>query len=164
MLLQAGILTEPQKKNALIRTTVYGEPCLIFHRSKAGDTPLFIGKYNFNTDKSAENTFGFAEGDESWEFLNNTSDRSNFRSADFSDDGWKNDFEGRYPDGNEDISHMREVFTWVVSCKDNIEKFKAEFAEHFDKKTILFYDLITLVFGMVDQRAKTQFLTYYTGG
>lgn len=62
MLKEAGILTEPQKKNGLIRTTVYGEPCLIFHRASAGDTPLFIGKYNFNTDKSAENTFGFAEG------------------------------------------------------------------------------------------------------
>ena len=164
MLKEANIQTEPQKKNSLIRTTVYGEPCLIFHRSKAEDTPLFIGKYNFNTDKSAENTFGFAEGDESWEFLNNTSDRSNFRSADFSDDGWKNDFESRYPDGNEDISHMREVFTWVVSCKDDIEKFKAEFAEHFDKKTIIFYYIITLVFGMVDQRAKNQFLTFYVGG
>lgn len=164
MLKEAAIQTEPQKKNPLIRTTVYGEPCLIFHRSKAEETPLFIGKYNFNTDKSAENTFGFAEGDESWEFLNNTSDRSNFRSADFSDDGWKNDFEGRYPDGNEDISHMKEVFAWVVSCKDNIEKFKAEFDEHFDKKTIIFYYIITLVFGMVDQRAKNQFLTFYVGG
>lgn len=164
MLKEADIQTEPQKKNPLIRTTVYGEPCLIFHRSKAEDTPLFIGKYNFNTDKSAENTFGFADGDESWEFLNNTSDRSNFRSADFSDDGWKNDFEGRYPDGNEDISHMKEVFAWVVSCKDDIEKFKAEFAEHFDKKTIIFYYIITLVFGMVDQRAKNQFLTFYVGG
>lgn len=164
MLKEAGIQTEPQKKNSLVRTTVYGEPCLIFHRSNAEDTPLFIGKYNFNTDKSAENTFGFADGDESWEFLNNTSDRSNFRSADFSDDGWKNDFEGRYPDGNEDISHMKEVFAWVVSCKDNIEKFKTEFDEHFDKKTIIFYYIITLVFGMVDQRAKNQFLTFYVGG
>lgn len=164
MLKEAGIQTEPQKKNSLIRTTVYGEPCLIFHRSKAGETPLFIGKYNFNTDKSAENTFGFAEGDESWEFLNNTSDRSNFLSADFSGDGWKNDFEGRYPDGNEDISKMKEVFAWVVSCKGNVDKFKAELEQYFDKKTILFYDLITLVFGMVDQRAKNQFLTYYTGG
>ena len=164
MLKEAGIQTEPQKKNSLIRTTVYGEPCLIFHRSKAGETPLFIGKYNFNTDKSAENTFGFAEGDESWEFLNNTSDRSNFLSADFSGDGWKNDFEGRYPDGNEDISKMKEVFAWVVSCKGNVDKFKSELEQYFDKKTILFYDLITLVFGMVDQRAKNQFLTYYTGG
>ena len=164
MLKEAGIQTEPQKKNSLIRTTVYGEPCLIFHRSKAGETPMFIGKYNFNTDKSAENTFGFAEGDESWEFLNNTSDRSNFLSADFSGNGWKNDFEGRYPDGNEDISKMKEVFAWVVSCKGNVNKFKTELEQYFDKKTILFYDLITLVFGMVDQRAKNQFLTYYTGG
>ena len=164
MLKEAGIQTEPQKKNSLIRTTVYGEPCLIFHRSKAGETPMFIGKYNFNTDKSAENTFGFAEGDESWEFLNNTSDRSNFRSADFSGNEWKNDFEARYPDGNEDISKMKEVFAWVVSCKGNVSKFKSELEQYFDKKTIIFYDLITLVFGMVDQRAKNQFLTYYTGG
>lgn len=164
MLKQAKILTEPQKKDGLVRTTVYGEPCLIFHRDKASDTPQFIGKYNFNTDKSAENTFGFAEGDESWEFLNNTSDRSNFLSADFEGDGWKNDFEGRYPDGNEDISHMKEVFAWVVSCKNDLDKFKAEFDEHFDKKTLIFYYLITLVFGMVDQRAKNQFLTYYQGG
>ena len=164
MLKEAGILTEPQKKNALIRTTVYGEPCLIFHRASAGETPQFIGKYNFNTDKSAENTFGFADGDESWEFLNNTSDRSLFRSADFDGDAWKNDFEGRYPDGNEDITHMKEIFAWVVSCKDDLEKFKSEFDEHFDKKTLVFYYLITLVFGMVDQRAKNQFLTYYSGG
>ena len=164
MLKESGIQTEPQKKNPLIRTTVYGEPCLIFHRSNAEDTPLFIGKYNFNTDKSAENTFGFEEGDESWEFLNNTSDRSNFLSADFSGDGWKNDFEGRYPDGNEDISKMKEVFAWVVSCKGNVDKFKSELEQYFDKKTILFYYIITLVFGMVDQRAKNQFLTFYVGG
>ena len=164
MLKEAGILTEPQKKNGLIRTTVYGEPCLIFHRASAGETPQFIGKYNFNTDKSAENTFGFADGDESWEFLNNTSDRSLFRSADFEGDAWKNDFEGRYPDGNEDISHMKEVFAWVVACKDDLNKFKSEFDEHFDKKTLIFYYLITLVFGMVDQRAKNQFLTFYSGG
>ena len=164
MLKEAGILTEPQKKNGLIRTTVYGEPCLIFHRASAGETPQFIGKYNFNTDKSAENTFGFADGDESWEFLNNTSDRSLFLSADFEGDAWKNDFEGRYPDGNEDISKMKEVFAWVVSCKGNVDKFKSELEQYFDKKTILFYDLITLVFGMVDQRAKNQFLTFYVGG
>ena len=164
MLNQAKILTEPQKKNGLIRTTVYGEPCLIFHRTTSGSTPQFIGKYNFNTDKSAENTFGFADGDESWEFLNNTSDRSNFLSDDFSGDGWKNDFEGRYPDGNEDISYMKEVFEWVVSCKGDVDKFKSEFTAHFDKDALIFYYLITLVFGMVDQRAKNQFLTWYQGG
>lgn len=164
MLKQAKILTEPQKKNGLIRTTVYGEPCLIFHRTTSGSTPQFIGKYNFNTDKSAENTFGFADGDESWEFLNNTSDRSNFLSDDFSGDGWKNDFEGRYPDGNEDISYMKEVFEWVVSCKGDVDKFKSEFTAHFDKDALIFYYLITLVFGMVDQRAKNQFLTWYQGG
>ena len=59
---------------------------------------------------------------------------------------------------------MKEVFAWVVSCKGNVDKFKSELEQYFDKKTILFYYLITLVFGMVDQRAKNQFLTFYVGG
>lgn len=158
---QAGILTEPQQGNEKIRTTVYGEPCLIFHKDSEEDTAEFIGKYNFNTDKGAENTFGFEEGDESWEFLNNTSDRSLFRSADFSGEGWKDDFEARYPEDYTDVSKMSKVFEWVVSCKGNTEKFKSELSSYFDKEQLIFYYLITEVFGMVDQRAKNQFLTTF---
>ena len=38
-------------------------------------------------------------------------------------------------------------------------KFKNEFTQHFNKNNILSYYLITELFGMVDQRAKNQFLT-----
>ncbi len=59
----------------------------------------------------------------------------------------------------------QRVFEWVVvSCKDNPEKFKEELEQYFDKKKLLFYYITTLVFGMVDQRAKNQFLTFYKGG
>ena len=162
MLREADILTKPQEINPVIRTTVYGEPCVIFHKKNENSIAEFIGKYNFNTDKGAENTFGFADGDESWEFLNNTSDLALFKTADFTD--WKDTLEARFPDGYEQIEQAQRVFEWVVSCKDNPEKFKEELEQYFDKKKLLFYYIITLVFGMVDQRAKNQFLTFYKGG
>lgn len=65
-------------------------------------------KYNFNNDKGTEELFGFEDGDESWEILNNTSDRVLWKSDDFEstvtdEDGnttaaWLNDFEARFPD------------------------------------------------------------------
>ena len=42
------------------RTTVYGFTMLIFHERKNSNEPLeFVGRYNFNTDKSATDSFGF---------------------------------------------------------------------------------------------------------
>ena len=48
--------------------------------------------------KSTSEVFGFVDGDESWEVLNNTSARVIFKSDDFSGTVWLNDFEARYPD------------------------------------------------------------------
>jgi hypothetical protein len=47
------------------RTTVYGFPILIFWDHKgSNNAPEFVGRYNFNTDKSATETFGFNVKDE----------------------------------------------------------------------------------------------------
>lgn len=35
----------PQEENHLIRTTVYGFPCVVFHQATEQDTPVFIGRY-----------------------------------------------------------------------------------------------------------------------
>ena len=40
------------------RTTVYGFPILLFWENKDGDI-TFVGRYNLNTHKECENTFGF---------------------------------------------------------------------------------------------------------
>lgn len=42
------------------RTTIYGYPILLFHENAAGDIS-FIGKYNFNIDKGATDSFGFTQ-------------------------------------------------------------------------------------------------------
>ena len=61
-----------------VRTTIDGFPILLFYRPKAGADIIFIGKYNFNNDKSTEKVFGFKDipnFDNSrmqcWEVLNN---------------------------------------------------------------------------------------------
>ncbi|MEO4720184.1 hypothetical protein ABHZ63_28040, partial [Phocaeicola vulgatus] len=60
LLIEMGLTTPPQKTNKEVRTTVDGYPIAIFHRETASDTLEFVGKYNFNNDKSTADTFGFS--------------------------------------------------------------------------------------------------------
>lgn len=159
LLKRMDILTAPQQANPVIRTTVYGEPCCIAHRATEQAPSEFIGKYNFNTDKAAEDTFGFADGDESWEFLNNTSDLALFKISDFS--AWQDTLEARYPDGSEETAKVKRIFDWVVSCGTDAAKFRSEIGSYMEKDHIIFYWLFTFILGMVDQRAKNMFLTVY---
>ena len=50
---------------------------------------------------------------------------------------------------------------WVVSTKDDLDKFKAEFEDHFDMHYCLIYYVYTFFALMVDQRAKNMFMTYW---
>jgi hypothetical protein len=151
-------LTPPQKDNAMVRTTVDGYPIAIFHKTNDNSPAEFTGKYNFNNDKSTQETFGFDGADECWEFLNNTADRCLFKSADFSGTAWLDDFEGRYPDGYTDATNLSALAGWVVSCKDNPARFKSEASAHFNVNNLLSYYLLSELFGMVDQRAKNMML------
>jgi hypothetical protein len=45
-----------------IRTTVDGYPTAVFWRKTVEDEYTFLGKYNFNHDKGAEEVFGFIDG------------------------------------------------------------------------------------------------------
>lgn len=108
-----------------VRTTVDGFPCMVFYRGTAEDTPQFLGKFNFNNDKSTEAVFGFLDipgyhdqawvaekfgGEnptECWEFLNNDYAMGMFLDDDFDaldDDGtphWLKVFEARFPDDDD---------------------------------------------------------------
>lgn len=57
--------------------------------------------------------FGFADGDESWEILNNTSDRVLWKSDDFTGTDWQGDFEARYPKDYADPAQLAELATWL---------------------------------------------------
>ncbi len=178
--------TPPQKKDSRIRQGIDGFPIVLFWDN--GTDVTFMGKYNFNNDKGTEEVYGFSEGDESWEILNNTSSRVNWKSADFEGTDWLNDFEGRYPDGNEDPTKLKELAEWIVStdteaatgetfsasitfdgtnfysadtAEYRLAKFKAQLTFMVDLQGILFNYLFTELFLMVDSRAKNAFPTIF---
>lgn len=176
--------TPAQQADPRIRQTIEGFPMVMFWDN--GSTDLkFLGKYNFNNDKGTEDVFGFKSGDESWEILQNGTDRVGWHSADFSGDGWKTDFEARYPDKNTDTTKLQQLAQWLVSTdtsqatgntipavtydgveytEDTIEyrlaKFSAELADHFVEEAVIFYYLFTEIFLSIDQREKNAFPTY----
>lgn len=47
------------------RTTVYGFPMLVFEKDSEGKIN-FVGRYNFNLDKSADSTYGFTDSHDSF--------------------------------------------------------------------------------------------------
>ena len=120
--------TPAQEANPLVRQGIDGYPIVIFWYDTVNESTTFLGKFNFNNDKSTEEVFGFEDGDESWEIKNNTSDRVLWKSDDFTstttdDSGkttydWLNDFEARYPDTDpayEDPAQLQEFSSWMVS-------------------------------------------------
>lgn len=179
--------TAPQEENPNVRQGIDGFPIVIFWYD--GTDTTFIGKYNFNNDKGTPEVFGFAEGDESWEILNNTSDRVLFKSADFSGTDWQNDFEARYPEDSLNIDRLKLLSEWLVSTDQaaatgqalpqavtydgtsytsdtaayRLAKFKAELPDHMELDAVLFNYIFTELFLMVDNRAKNAFPTIYTG-
>lgn len=148
--------TPAMLEDSRVRWGIDGFPIVIFWND--GKETSFLGKYNFNNDKGTPEVFGFKDEDQSWEFKNNTSSTMLFQSDDLSD--WTNDFEARHPDGSQEIGKLQQVMSWVLSTKGDLEKFKMEFENWFDKDSTLFYYLFTEMFLMVDSRAKNMFLTY----
>lgn len=179
--------TAPQKQDSRIRQGIDGFPIVVFWYD--GENTSFIGKYNFNFDKATSEVFGFAEGDESWEILNNTSDRVLWKDDDYSGTDWQGDFEARYPKDYADPANLSELAAWLKSTDQSaatgdkltvnrtfdgvlyttdtaayrLAKFKSEFAQHFEKDAVLFYYLFTELFLMVDSRAKNMFPTFMAG-
>lgn len=157
--------TPAQVQNPNVRQGIDGFPMVVFNR--LGDETVFVGKYNFNDDKSSEDVFGFVEGDESWEVKNNTSNRVLWKSADYTGNGWKDDFEARYPEDNTDISQIAEFGAWLsnldttgCSAAEKAAKlatFKAEIGNYVEIQSALYYYIFTELFLMVDSRAKNMF-------
>lgn len=185
------VKTPPQENDNRVRTTIYGRPCVIFHKADSGSEPEFYGKSNANVDKSGEEVFGFTEdypNAQCVEFCNNDAAACKFQGP--IPDDWGDTFEFRYPDGHNDISNFKVMHDWVVgtwqggatgdaltkvytgidgvtytndTAEYRLAKFKKEFTEHFDFDFCLIYYLYTFVILMVDQRAKNMFLTTWDG-
>ena len=180
--------TPPQEEDARVRQGIDGFPIVIFWND--GSDVSFVGKYNFNNDKGTEEVFGFEGGDESWEIKNNTGNRVLWKTADYSGTDWLNDFEGRFPEDNDDATNLSALAAWLVTTdqaaatgdslpasytdvdgnvhtKDTaayrLAKFKTEAPNHFEMQSAFFYYLFTELFLMVDSRAKNAFPSFLGG-
>lgn len=156
----------PQETDPLIRTTIDGFPCVIFHRTDV-DSPLdCMGAFNFNYDKDCPDTFGQKDGVECWEFCDNSAPRCNFLMWDH-ERLVSSDFEARYPDLDADdpeaTVNLQRVIEWTASCNGDVQKFKNEVADYWILPGLLAYYCIAITLGMTDSMAKNLFIESFDG-
>lgn len=162
-----------------VRTTIDGFPILLFYRRTATSDLIFIGKYNFNNDKSTESVFGF-EGIpnfnnsrmQCWEILNNGNAIALFTNiSDFyktitvgneTQEGWKFAFESRYPDTKTPITtDLYNFATWMNGVSQSA--FATEKWAHMDVYKMAAYYCYLMRFAGADQFVKNAMLTSEDG-
>lgn len=154
-----------------VRTTIDGFPILLFYRRNATDEPIFIGKYNFNNDKSTEKVFGFTDipgFDNSrmqcWEILNNGNPLALFQTIDGFDSGWKEAYESRYPDTKTpNTADLKAFSQWMVGVNGDPERFATEKWEHFRIYPMAAYYCYLMRHAAADQLVKNAMFTSEDG-
>ena len=154
-----------------VRTTIDGFPILMFYRRTPEDTPIFIGKYNFNNDKSTESVFGFTDipgFDDSrmqcWEILNNGDALALFTNVSDFDKRWQDAFESRYPDTKYPNTKDLKAFSiWLNSVNGDSATFAIEKWNHMNIYMMAAYYVYLMRFGAVDQTVKNAMLTSEDG-
>lgn len=151
-----------------VRTTIDGFPILLFYRQNANEELIFIGKYNFNNDKSTESVFGFQgipNFDNSkmqcWEVLNNGNALALFTTVSGFDSGWKEAFEARYPDKSTDVADLKAFCTWMTSVSQSA--FATEKWEHLDVYKMAAYWVYLMRHAAADQFVKNAMFTSEDG-
>ena len=164
-----------------VRTTIDGFPILLFRRDTKNDEPIFVGKYNFNNDKSTPSVFGFTgipdfddSKVQSWECLENEDPIALFKTVDgFFNDAvdaegkatkrWELAFEARHEGADASINDLYGFCSWVVSKNGKTEEFATEKWEHMDVYKVAAYYVYLMRFGALDQVVKNCFLTSEDG-
>ena len=152
-----------------VRTTIDGFPILLFYRPTINDELIFIGKYNFNNDKSTESVFGFTgipgfnnERMQCWEVLNNGNPLALFTTVDGFDSGWSEAFESRYPDTKTpNTADLKAFCQWMVNVSQS--DFAAQKWEHFNVYMMAAYWVYLMRHAGADQFVKNAMFTSEDG-
>lgn len=152
-----------------VRTTIDGFPILMFYRKNPTDDLIFIGKYNFNNDKSTESVFGFKgipnfnnEKMQCWEILNNGNALALFTTTEDFDTAWKDAFESRYPDTKTPyLGDLKAFSEWMVNVRQ--EDFATQKWEHFDVYKMAAYWVYLMRHAAADQFVKNAMFTSEDG-
>ena len=152
-----------------VRTTIDGFPILLFYRPSANDDIIFIGKYNFNNDKSTESVFGFKgipnfnnEKMQCWEVLNNGNALALFTSIEGFDSNWSEAFESRYPDTKTPYTGDLKAFCeWMTSVSQ--KDFATEKWQHLNVYMMAAYWVYLMRHAAADQFVKNAMFTSEDG-
>lgn len=184
---RCGWLTPPQmayKGNYDVRIGVDGFPIDLFYDNNGTGENVYLGKYNFNNEKSGSGIIYGFEGIEGFndeaalkgernkciclEFLNNSETLCLFGTSNM--DTFDNALEFRFkPDQTwataheDDKAAVKRLWEWIYSCKGNPTKFLNEYAEYFGNDSPFAWYLITDYFMAVDNRAKNMMLVTWDG-
>lgn len=184
---RCGWLTPPQTAytgNYDVRIGVDGFPIDLFYDNDGSGVNTYLGKYNFNNEKSGSAiVYGF-EGIEGYndeetlngqrnkcicvEFLNNSEALCLFGTSNLSnfDDALEFRFKAdtTWADAHEDDkAAVTRLWDWIDSCKGNPTKFLNEYKEYFGNDSPFAWYLITDYFMAVDNRAKNMMLATWDG-
>ena len=184
---RCGWLTPPQAAytgNYDVRTGVDGFPIDLFYDNDGTGSNIYLGKYNFNNEKSdSAIIYGF-EGIEGFndantlsgqrnkciclEFLNNSEALCLFGTTDMAsfDDALEFRFKAdtTWADAHEDDkAAVTRLWNWIDSCKGNPTKFLNEYTQYFGNDSPFAWYLITDYFMSVDTRAKNMMLASWDG-
>lgn len=152
-----------------VRTTVDGFPIVLFYRQNPNDDLIFLGKYNFNNDKSTPSVFGF-EGIpgfdntrmQCWETKDNGHPLGLFTDISEFDEKWSEAFESRYPDTKTpNTADLKSFSKWINRVSQ--EDFIIQKWEHLDVYKVAAYYVYLMRFGAVDQPVKNTFITSEDG-
>ena len=184
---RCGWLTPPQmayKGNYDVRIGVDGFPIDLFYDNNGTGENVYLGKYNFNNEKSGSGIIYGFEGIEGFndeatlkgernkciclEFLNNSEALCLFGTSNM--DTFDDALEFRFkPDQTwataheDDKAAVKRLWEWIYSCKGNPTKFLNEYAEYFGNDSPFAWYLITDYFMAVDNRAKNMMLVTWNG-
>lgn len=184
---RCGWLTPPQaayKGDYDVRIGIDALPLNLFYDNNGTGVATFLGKYNFNNEKSeSHDVYGF-EGVEGFndaatlngqrnkciclEFLDNSHALCLFGTsnmADF-DNGLEFRFKAdkKWADADqEDRDAVTRLWTWIQSCKGNPAKFLREYKDYFINDSPFAWYVLTDYFMAVDNRAKNMMLATWDG-
>ena len=184
---RCGWLTPPQmayKGNYDVRIGVDGFPIDLFYDNNGTGENVYLGKYNFNNEKSGSGIIYGFEGIEGFndeaalkggrnkciclEFLNNSETLCLFGTSNM--DTFDDALEFRFKADQtwataheDDKAAVKRLWEWIYSCKGNPTKFLNEYAEYFGNDSPFAWYLITDYFMAVDNRAKNMMLVTWDG-
>lgn len=183
---KCGWLTPPQQVDNTVRIGIDGDPIDCFYDNDDTGVNIYLGKYNFNNEKSdSHNVYGF-EGIAGFndtaalagqrnkciclEFLNNSHPLGLFGTSNITAENFADGLEFRFKADKtwddadqEDKDAITRLWKWIQSVKDDPARFRAECADYFNVNSLFAWYVITDYFMCMDNRVKNMMLCTWDG-